>query len=49
MLKMKKLLLSVAALMFATLMFSLDDKQEGKDTAASDNLSSVEQRADLSS
>jgi hypothetical protein len=46
---MKKLLLSVAALMVATLMFSLDDKQDVKEDVVKDNLISVEQRAELNS
>jgi len=46
---MKKLLLSVAALMVATLMFSLDDKQDIQDSAANDNLTQVESRVELNS
>jgi hypothetical protein len=43
---MKKLLLSVFALMFATLMFSLDNN-DIEEKAIDTNLSSVEQQLDL--
>jgi len=39
---MKKLLLSVAALMFATLLFSQDDSNEVKDELTQDNVVKIE-------
>ena len=39
---MKKLLLSVAALMFATLLFSQDDSNEVKDDLTQDNVVKIE-------
>jgi len=44
---MKKLLLSVLALMVATVIFSLDNNQELEDNAIDANLTSLEQKADL--
>ena len=42
--KMKKLLLSVAALMFATLLFSQDDSNDVKDDLTQDNVVKTEAR-----
>ncbi|MBR9914298.1 MAG: hypothetical protein GYB32_05625 [Algicola sp.] len=41
---MKKLLLSVAALMFATLLFSQDDSNDVKDDLTQDNVVKTETR-----
>ncbi|WP_157588950.1 hypothetical protein [Psychroserpens burtonensis] len=41
---MKKLLLSVAALMFATLLFSQDDSNDIKDDLSQDNIVKTDAR-----
>lgn len=46
---MKRLLISVAALLVATLMFSLDQEKDVKDNVTSKNKPSVEQRVELNS